>query len=593
MKVKRSAGRACLLLCIAALGGVGAAHGSEISIAAFGGRPDDGSDTTAAVRKALVECRKSGSHRLVFSRGRYDFWPERAEDAYYFISNNDDGLKRVVFRLQGMRDLEIDGQGAEFRFHGFLNPFVVDASKRVTLRNCSIDFTRTFHSEAKILAERPEGLDVEFAPAYPYRVENRILVFTGGNEAPPRATTTTTSETVYPFSHLLEFDPAKRETAFMASDYWCPNGLAVEELGGRKVRLLMSGLKGTAGNILVFGAKDRKVPGVVITDSEDTLLDHVTVYHCGGMGVIAQRSHNVNLQHVVVMPRPDGGRVVSVTADATHFVNCSGRIEMGYCRFECQMDDHSNLHGIYARIIERPDAATVVVQLVHPQQLGFDFIAPGTRLELVHGPSMVTFGEARVKTCTRLNRELTLVRCAKPLPPELKPGDVVAETGDYAEVYVHDCRMRGNRARGLLLNCRGRTVIENNYFHVPGAAILFEGDASFWFEQAGVRDCLIRNNVFDECNYGVWGQAAIEVDAGIAESERHASRYNRNIRIEGNTFRVFDPRLVKGYSVDGIVFRNNRVETTAGYPVLHKDGKAFDLEFSDHVDLEPPVASPR
>ncbi|MGO8698265.1 MAG: right-handed parallel beta-helix repeat-containing protein [Limisphaerales bacterium] len=575
-----------VVICASALLLAGFCNAATLDITTFGGHAGDGSDTTPAVRKALAECRKSGSHTLIFPKGRYDFWPDRAEDGYYFISNNDEGLKRIAFLLRAMKDLEIDGQGSTFIFHGFLNPFVLDGAKNVTLKNFSIDFARTFHSEGKILGENPGGLDVEFSAAYPYRVDNNILVFTDGGDKPPRETTTTSTEVFYPFSNLLEFDPVKRETAFLAPDYWCGNGLAVKELGGHKVRLLKPGLKGTPGNIMVFGAKDRKVPGITITDSEDTLLDHVTIYHSGGMGIIGQRSRNINLQDVQVTPTPGSGRVVSATADATHFSNCSGKIEMSHCLFECEMDDHCNIHGIYARVASRPDDTTVVVQLVHPQQFGFDFIKPGMRLELVHGASMITFGETEVKSVERINKEFTRVVCRKPLPAELQAGDVVAETGHYPEVYIHDCRMRGNRARGLLLGSRGRTVIENNYFHEPGAALLFEGDARYWFEQAGVRDCVIRGNTFDNCLYGVWGEAVIQVGSGIAESERAQSRYNRNILIENNTFHGFDPRLLKAYSVDAMTMQHNQIERTEDYPAAHPNAKRYDIADSDHVSID-------
>jgi hypothetical protein len=78
-------------------------------------------------------------------------------------------------------------------------------------------------------------------------------------------------------------------------------------------------------------------------------------------------------------------------------------------------------------------------------------------------------------------------------------------------------------------------------------------------------------------------------DAGIAKGERAVSRYNRNIRIQNNTFRVFDPRLVRDYSVDGLVFQINWLETCADYPSLHAKEKPFDVEFSDHIHLEPPT----
>ncbi|MBR4778611.1 MAG: right-handed parallel beta-helix repeat-containing protein, partial [Bacteroidaceae bacterium] len=40
------------------------------------------------------------------------------------------------------------------------------------------------------------------------------------------------------------------------------------------------------------------------------------------------------------------------------------------------------------------------------------------------------------------------------------------------------------------------------------------------------------------------------------------------ITIEDNTFRVFDPRILYLYSVDGLTFRNNRIEMTTDYPYL-------------------------
>ena len=46
-------------------------------------------------------------------------------------SNNDSGLKRVVFLLDGFTDFEIDGGGSHFIFHGFLNPFVIENSERI------------------------------------------------------------------------------------------------------------------------------------------------------------------------------------------------------------------------------------------------------------------------------------------------------------------------------------------------------------------------------------------------------------------------------------------------------------------------------
>ena len=229
-------------------------------------------------------------------------------------------------------------------------------------------------------------------------------------------------------------------------------------------------------------------------------------------------------------PPPGGKRIVSPTADATHFVNCRGKIEMEDCLFEQQKDDATNIHGLYAKITRILSPNRFEVRLIHPQQAGVDFVKAGTRLELTDGPSLqkgLRHGEIREAPQQGMHD----CRDRKAPARGRHLGDSVADAdANTAEVLIKNCVMRGNRARGILLGSRGRMVIEGNTFHMPGAAILFEGDARFWFEQAGVRDVVIRGNTFDNCNYGVWGKACIQVGSGIADEFKKTSRYNRNIR---------------------------------------------------------------
>ena len=309
-----------------------------LDITTFGACGNDGSDTTPAVRKALAACRENGAERLVFPEGRYDFRPDQAMESYCFISNNDEGLKRIAFPLFGLEDIEIDGQGSQFVFHGFMSPFVIDRSSGVTLRGFSVDFERTFHSEAIILARHEDGMEVEIPEAYPYHIQNGILTFTDGT--PGRGAVE------YPYGGLLEFDAKRRETAYQARDYWAWSGLAARDLGGRRVRLFHATLKGTPGNVMVFGAGSRSHPGIFVTDCCEVRIENVTIHHCGGMGIIAQRTRNVAVDHCSVTPTPGTDRILSATADATHFVNCTGHIELGHCLFENQKDDATNIHGL-------------------------------------------------------------------------------------------------------------------------------------------------------------------------------------------------------------------------------------------------------
>lgn len=574
----------CLAL-ILHIGASFACAAESLNVTAFGAKPD-GSDTTPAVRAALEEARQTKAAKLVFPPGRYDFWPNQAVERYCFVSNNDEGLKRIAFSLDDIENLEIDGQGAQFVFHGWITPFAIDRARHITLKNFSIDWTRTFHSEGKVVEVHDDGLTLEFSEAFPYEVRNGILVFTDGVKSEEQQTTVKGTELVYPYGGLLEFDPQRRETASMAKDYSVKAGVTAQDVGHRRVRVRVANLTATPGNILVFGPSHRDCPGFVISDSTGVTLDGVALYHCGGMGVLAQRSRDITLDHVQVTPAPKSGRVVSITADATHFVNCAGKITMSHCLFENQKDDATNVHGIYARVVRQFAPNEIEVKLVHPQQYGFDFIAAGSRLELVHGPSLITYGEAVVESVARLNKEYTRVVFSKPLPAELAPGDVVASLAGDPEVEIRHCVIRGNRARGILLGSRGKTLVEDNVFHTPGTAILLEGDGRFWYERAGVRDLMIRRNRFEDCNFGVWGKATIEVAAGIDESCRAASRYNRNIMIEDNLFRTFGHGpLVQMYSVDGLTIQHNRIESSNAYPPRDPSAKQFDIRQSDHVTI--------
>ena len=302
------------------------------------------------------------------------------------------------------------------------------------------------------------------------------------------------------------------------------------------------------------------------------------------MGVIAQRSRDIELRKLVIVPSPGKGRMISITADATHYVNCGGYIRMIDCTFENQKDDATNIHGLYMAVEKVGDADKLLLRWRNSGQYGVDFIVPGMTLELVDNNNVETYARRTVKSVRRLNKVYTEVTFTEPLPDGVEPMHVVAADDEYPEVLIKGCRMRGNRARGLLLGSRNRMVIEDNYFHIAGAAILIEGDANYWYEQSGVRDVVIRRNLFENGNYGSpgWGSACIAVGSGIPDRET-----SRNIRVEGNTFRVFDPRIVNLYCVDGFVFtRDNVIEYTDDYPYVLDEKRNFITRNCDRVVVD-------
>lgn len=553
----------------------GALSAQTISIEKFGAAGNDGQDATTAVRKALAYIKHHPVSRLIFPKGRYDFYPGLASEKYVYTTNNDDGLKRIVFLLEGVAGLEIDGKGSDFFFHGFICPFVIDGSKNISLRNFSVDWERTFHSEGKILSVDKEGMDLQFSEQYPYKIDNGMLIFVDKKGVE------------YPYGNLLEFDPAKQETAFMARDQYFGRNLPAREIAPGHIRLLVPKLEGIIGNIIVFNALHRPCSAIAVSDSRGLRFDSLNIYHCGGMGIVAQRSRDIDIDHLTITARPGSGRVLSLTADATHFSNCAGRLRILHSLMENQMDDATNIHGIYVQVARQLSATSILVQLKHEQQVGFDFIKPGIQLELVRSTTLEAYDTLVVKSAERINKEYTSVEFIRPLPAKLMVGkDVMAAIDDHPDVIIRHCTIQKNRARGLLIGSRGKVIIDSNYFHTPGAAILFEGDGRYWFEQTGVRDVTVKDNVFDNCNYGVWGNAVIQVGSGIEKAYQADSRYNRNIRILHNTFHVFDPRVIHAYSVQGLRFAENTITDSKDYPNRFPEGKRFTITDCSGVEIE-------
>src|SRR5262249_31740032 len=82
-------------------------------------------------------------------------------------------------------------------------------------------------------------------------------------------------------------------------------------------------------------------------DCSGVQVEKVTSYTCPGMGLWALHCENLRIRQCRVMIRPGSGRLMSTTADATHFNTCKGTVEVSDCLFEGMGDDALNAHGRY------------------------------------------------------------------------------------------------------------------------------------------------------------------------------------------------------------------------------------------------------
>ena len=551
---------------------------ATVDAVAFGVRTD-GTDCTSAVRAALEHCRRTGVCRLTFPTGCYTFRPELAAEEYLFMSNNDSGLRRIAFLIRDFVDLEIDARGSEFIFHGLIVPFVVMHSARVRIKNVTVDWAVPFHCEGRVIACDETGMELAISEEFPYRVVNGRFQSLGA------------SAKDWTMHHLLEFDPVRGETARDAEDYYqAGDKFRAEELVPGRVRLSGPVVSPwpRPGNVMLLSDTRRMCPAFFVTDTVGFALSEVSIFHAGAMGVIAQRSADLQISRLQVIPRPGGKRVISATADATHFVSCRGRIELSDCIFQTQVDDATNVHGIYTRIAGQPEARSVTVQLVHPQQAGTHPVEAGHRVQFVSHETLAPVHEAEVISVLRLNDEFAVLRFAENLPASVRANDAVLDLfWQPAETVIRRCTVHGNRARGFLISVGGRVLVEECRFHTPGAAILLEGDANYWFESGPVNDVTIRRNEFVCCNFGPWGRAAIQISPGIKPPFHREPRYHRNVRVEDNRFEVFFPTLLDAQGVDGLWFSDNRVTVSCEGSPKELDAPPFVVAHCSDVRIVP------
>jgi len=538
-------------------------------------------DAAAGVLAAFGEAMKAPGRTLVFPGG---VLPVRDSSCAFFepfgVVCNHTVEKFVFLDISGARNFTIDGNGTELLFTGTVMPFNLRNSKNVVIKNITTDYKRTFQSEAIIVEDGEDYMDLRFPDDYIMKIEDGYLRFYDEEGRD------------YPYGALLEWDTEKREVAYRAQDYlgvdskvkaqFLPDGLVRIEKEGILAQGDQTLLKGKPGNTLVFNAYLRRTPTFGIFGCENITIKDVNIWCASGTGLGCGQSKNILLERVTLEPTPGSGRMVSATADATHFENCYGYIKLVDCLFRNQYDDATNFHSRFD-CVESVESEN---QAILWSPYNWNPPKKGDELDIASRFTLVPYAVLHVKESENLGGERYRVTFEENLPEQIAVKDVLSQTDCEPDFLVKGCRIINNRARGLLLGSRGKVVIENNYFHTPGTAITLEGDGNYWYEDSACEDVTIRNNIFENCVHGsiVWGNACISVSTRIADKEH--SRYHKNIKVLDNTFNTYDPRIVNFHCVDGVTIKGNAINLNNDYPCDAESNENYITDYCDNVVID-------
>lgn len=584
---------------------VGCVKGETVINAADYGLSQDG-DAVTALRSALEACVETGATKLIIPKGTYDCYPEKATEKYLRVSNNDNGMKRILFPLEGMSNFEIDGQGSSFIMNGQMVAIDVDHCADITLKNFSIDWKKPFYFQGEVVAfdEASSSFDLRVHDECDYEIIAHELLFL---EKPKKAIRTWQRWSVpveddYGWEQNIDwniwYDSKTKAPAYNHGESILRSfneekdvRYHVEELEPGLLRIYnATNVLPKVGWVLVVkGRKDktRISPAIHLFHDKNVTLENINVHHSGGMGLIGERCENVTLKSFNVVLPPNSNRMVSTSADATHFVNCKGLLSYDNCIFENMLDDAGNFHGVYTKVVDLVDDYTIGVRRMHGQQTGFQFAEAGDSIRLSDSRPMKPYATLKVVKVLDRNEDYMLVTFDQKVNEILHPNSVADNVSWQADVHFRNSIVRQNRARTILVSTQGDVLIENNHFSTcSSASMLFEGDATYWHESGPVSNVIIRNNVFENFGLASRGSQILRFTPRVTYDGAPSHYYHKNVYFEDNVCEVFNRSFVYANSVENLVIKGNTIKESKDFPLSNTKGTVFEFVNSKDVRIE-------
>lgn len=537
----------------------------------------------------VVEILKShpkGNVRICFGKGLYPFYPEQGAREFLTLSNNDSGDKRIAFLIKDMRNVTIEGDGSDFMFHGCMVPFAVKGSSNVTIKGVSVDYDYPWTFEGTVLSCDPvsRSFTVKVFPDTKYRIEGDRLFFGG-------------YDWEYPMGESILFDPKTHrpffDTCAYDHGYWSGE-MGARDLGDGVVEFTRLSARDVPPVGSVWDDKgptglNRRFPAMAVLSSKNINIENVHIYRSGGMGLIAEYSENISVKGFSTAAHEGSPRMVTTSADATHFVSCNGKIIIEDSLFESMLDDAANIHGIYMLVDSVLSSNTLRAHFGHFQQVGDQFADEGDVISFVDKSNLRPVGSGRIRSIDKSDLNAYIIETDFDLGGVADPTNIALENiSRGADVTIRNCTVRYNRARSLLLSTYGDVLVEDCDFVSQMSGICVSGDANFWYESGRTKNIVIRNNKFTDLAIGANGpQAILQIDPEIPTKTRgNDFHYHNSVTFTGNIVETFDSQIVYARSVGTLDISDNIFIDSKSYAPLFPGQPVIDVQFCGDVTIK-------
>lgn len=492
----------------------------QIDAAQFGAIPDDGKNDITALRKAAKYCRENPGTTLVIKPGVYIMADKEAIKLENDACSGKFGLnvEATVFKpyypyvkgldFTGATDVTVIADGVTLLCEGWMEPISIIGTHNFTLRGLTIDYLRKPFSHGTVTEISDGWFDIKFSS------ERRI---TPG----------------LPLMRMTIWN-SKLNRVDNSGPFYFPEHQVLADNIVRFKGNLPEYLKGETANINhCFHFR----PAILILESYNTVIDHVTINSQPGMGIVGFDTKDVLLKNLAV--KPAVGYSQSTNTDATHFAACRGTIRFDACYFEGQGDDATNVHGYYQTITElNGNTAKLDIKAptyTHAQVI--DAPAVGDTLEVVEIRTLKPIGTVVVSD-VNTNPPATVcdIRFEGYVPTNFSRYYLM-NISKLPRLEFENSIINSHLARGVLVKTRD-VVIRNNVFrYCTGTAIHVGAEAS-WHEGSHAADVLIEGNMILGCGSGAGSQGGASGISVIIQAEDiSSSLLHKNITIRNNMIR--------------------------------------------------------
>lgn len=509
------------------------------------------SDYSAIFRDAV----ERGDGVIELEKGVYRIGKSGTDKAFYSISNNDPFEKNIAFHIKGKDGFVLRGNGATLMFDDMITAFGISDSRNVVLKDFTVDYAYNKHLEFGIGKTEGNRVRLYKREGFDFRLSDGKLIY-NGKQIKRVLAMQFDAELKKPLYRkiyrFLNFASEEEKSWYTSASVYCDDGAYYLEssLASEFVE----------GSVLVLSESAREEQVVFINGSENVTLENVDISYSPSMGVVAQLTENVTLKNVRVEINGRHG-MLSSNCDATHFIQCSGKIKIDGCRFFNMLDDGFNCHGNYT-VVDCVDGNKIVARIMHKQQEGVNIYLVGDRVKVYNGKTIDEVCEFKVSESKLIANDL--IEVVADDVSGIKAGDTLYAYERMPEVEIIDTATGNNRPRGVLVTTPKKVVVSGCTFSNCEHGVECAGDTSYWFESGGCNDVTVENCLFDNCNYND-GFYPIQFRP-VFDKNGENKHYHKNIVVRNNVFRSFTGGMVWARNAENLSVYDNVIEHSDAYP---------------------------